>query len=788
MIIPRIFRFLTKLVAVLLVTITLLLLILRFSPQTVLYLANVYSPITIIAERVDTEFLPLTFKFKNIRLSEGKDQQFANLGSLRLSADWVGAIKGQQNFWDIALSDGMVDLRKLPDQKDSPEPQANVEPTPKIDLHRLISTLSARVSNVKLIINDDGYLDLQKIESTSNTNTSTQLNDLKQNISMQFVYALDETPLVINANMESQHNKGLTDIALQLAEIDLSPLLRATSNTQKNDASTSSNGSAANEQEMDWTWLNLIDATRITLSVDNLRYPGVDAQNVYSQVTLDENIDFEVSSNLSLALAERWKFEDSFKLEGKLTPIADKTGAADLNGAIHLETPKIDISLQGDFNLNGQFNNKLQIAISAAQLPIETIPETPTESLIGSFFPLIAKFKVQGESPNLSLSNIDLKLGVSDLRGEINLSIADAAPLQISAQLNSEKLVLGSPSNQEQATELVVVETDKDNKLFSTTPIDWSWLDSPEVDLLISIKDLNLTKYQLYDLNLPIALSDGQLAIAPLTAQFAGGAWASSISMRRLDQGIVLELESDLKDASLEAMNLIPKDQITQGDTNFNIRLESKGSSPQELVEALQGKLLLEIREGQIANDYFEIIGSDLFSELLSKLNPFVKSDPSTELKCMIANLRFDQGDIQVDKSIALETSKISIVADGKIDLVDEKIKLKIVPKTENGIGLGIGTLVKSVSLGGSLTNPVPHVTAGDLLKSGLAIGAALTTGGTSLLADGLLNKAVGANACTRAEKAFTDEAEKLDAIEQEELLKQKLLLETQSEAISPLD
>ena len=61
------------------------------------------------------------------------------------------------------------------------------------------------------------------------------------------------------------------------------------------------------------------------------------------------------------------------------------------------------------------------------------------------------------------------------------------------------------------------------------------------------------------------------------------------------------------------------------------------------------------------------------------------------------------------------------------------------------------------MKLGGTLTAPKPAVSAGGLLKSGLAIGAAISTGGASVVAEGLAKRALNAGSACEAVRKKPD-------------------------------
>ena len=141
----------------------------------------------------------------------------------------------------------------------------------------------------------------------------------------------------------------------------------------------------------------------------------------------------------------------------------------------------------------------------------------------------------------------------------------------------------------------------------------------------------------------------------------------------------------------------------------------------------------------------------------MNKLNPFSKSDPTTELECLVVHMTLDNGVLGFDDSVALQTPKLVIVTDGEIDLSTEKLDLRITPTSKVGIGLNVSSMVRSINLGGTLTDPSPGIDTGGAIVSGLAAGAAISTGGVSLLATGLIDKVVNNNVCEKVRDSYQE-------------------------------
>jgi len=109
-------------------------------------------------------------------------------------------------------------------------------------------------------------------------------------------------------------------------------------------------------------------------------------------------------------------------------------------------------------------------------------------------------------------------------------------------------------------------------------------------------------------------------------------------------------------------------------------------------------------------------------------------------------------GVLKSNNQLVIETTKMEIVGDGSIDLKNETIDIGISPSSREGVGVNVGSLIKFMKLGGTLRKPTPETDALGLLQSGAAIGAAVSTGGVSILAEGLIKRISNAgSACERA-------------------------------------
>ena len=129
---------------------------------------------------------------------------------------------------------------------------------------------------------------------------------------------------------------------------------------------------------------------------------------------------------------------------------------------------------------------------------------------------------------------------------------------------------------------------------------------------------------------------------------------------------------------------------------------------------------------------------------LAQAANPFRTSDPSTELVCAVVRLPLANGVARVDRSIAMETPKLGISASGTADFGHETLDFTFQPKVRKGIAIDITSVADLVRVSGPFAHPAVSVDPVGSAKAIASIGAAVGTGGLSMVAQSLFSWADG--------------------------------------------
>lgn len=382
------------------------------------------------------------------------------------------------------------------------------------------------------------------------------------------------------------------------------------------------------------------------------------------------------------------------------------------------------------------------------------------------FLPLQLALAVHGDVDKLSYEFTEFDWGPNSLVGSGSI---DFAPLRITSTLKASTLHFPGAGSETGGVEPNTDEFES-GTVFSDAPIDWSWLATTSVDVQLSVLELYVLDAVFSDVKMQATGGDGELALGPMTGSFGNGGFDGSLTLSQREEGVALLSAFELDGVDLQAFGFVPEEELTGGALIARIGLAGEGGSVAAIAGSLEGSILVTVQDALVQNDTFELVGSDLLMETLSKLNPFAKTDPTTRLDCALVQFEAVEGVLTASNSLVVETEKMEIIGDGTIDLGEETLSIGFSPSSRAGVGVNVGSLVKFLKLGGTLSNPRPTTDAAGLLKSGAAVGAAVSTGGVSLLAEGMFKRL--ANAGSACERALAGEpilapSESIDAADQ---------------------
>jgi hypothetical protein len=164
------------------------------------------------------------------------------------------------------------------------------------------------------------------------------------------------------------------------------------------------------------------------------------------------------------------------------------------------------------------------------------------------------------------------------------------------------------------------------------------------------------------------------------------------------------------------------------------------------------GQVLFKFEGARMKSQGFQLFGRGLFSTMLIAINPLTSYDDLVDVECGVLHFSVENGVATSGRGLALKLSDLTLLGGGIVQLDSEEIHFVISTKARKGLGINTNTLAKMVRIGGTINSPAITTDVGGLLETGVAIGAALASGGLSLIAQGLHDRSVAnADVCELA-------------------------------------
>ena len=280
--------------------------------------------------------------------------------------------------------------------------------------------------------------------------------------------------------------------------------------------------------------------------------------------------------------------------------------------------------------------------------------------------------------------------------------------------------------------------------VFSDAPIDVAALKDFDAEGEITIGALSLPDGRHLDqVHLQLTLVNGKLDVPVMQATALGGTVLGRLQLdasRASDA--VLSLHVDAKNLDLGALLAAAgvKRELHGGKTEVKADISARGASPRQWASSADGNVIVVVGPATVVSPKGS---TDVpLDRLLEATNPFRNVDPSTQLHCAVVRLPLKNGVATIDRSIAGETSKLGATASGTVDFRNETLDLSIKPQIRQGIPIAVPQVAQLVRFHGPFTSPSVGIDATATAATVARLGAAVYTGGLSIIGESLIAQA----------------------------------------------
>jgi uncharacterized protein involved in outer membrane biogenesis len=382
----------------------------------------------------------------------------------------------------------------------------------------------------------------------------------------------------------------------------------------------------------------------------------------------------------------------------------------------------------------------------------------PIARAAGVKLPALPPFKLTGRLSAAKkvyrAEELALAVGKSSASGRLTADFAGARA-KLAGELAAPRIDLVELRGQRGALAAGGGEGTESGRVFSKEPLPLAALNAIDAEVGVRIGRLVVTpELLLEEVQGRFALERGRLAVKPLAMRIGGGE-AKLDGTLDASSGKNAVLDATLAGSGIELGKMMAAlgrgDDVTGGRTELAASLRSSGGSMAALAGGLDGHARVVTRGARVKGGTLDRLGGDVFVTLANAINPSRKTDPYTDVQCAVVNVPVRDGVIVVDRTVAIETPKVGASMAGTVNLGTERLDLSVRPQAKQGIGVGIGDLASLVKIEGTLKKPTVGVDVKGAAGAAAQVGIGVMTGGLSLLAKGLFDKATMDAPCETA-------------------------------------
>lgn len=424
------------------------------------------------------------------------------------------------------------------------------------------------------------------------------------------------------------------------------------------------------------------------------------------------------------------------------------------SGSVTVQTGSARLTMEGRLPLQAVLTNaavKLQID---AQRPNDLLAFMQLDAGLRTIAPVSLHADLREAGGKLSASAIDARLGKLQVTGSARLDPGGSRPT-VDAQLSIPRLDwvalladAGRPPLPPKAA----------GELFHAHPFAWRALAALQglqgsVDLRI---DSLRTRpgVELTDVSSKVLIDGDRLHLRQVRARLLDGRASGDIVVTATGKRAHMALQ--LQDISLQKWIIATGGiaPLTGGPMQIDALVDAHGDSMKEMAASLTGPVRVRLGPATIASR-----SGAQAEALLTGLTPIfsARNENRIALECAAANLMFANGRAAASPLVGARSQASQLLTSGIVDLRAQTLDLRGRVRARSGITIGLATLTGDVSIAGPLVHPLALLDPTGTPSALLRLGAAIATGGLSIVGTALWD---GANPGTDpCQAVFRDNA-----------------------------
>ena len=395
------------------------------------------------------------------------------------------------------------------------------------------------------------------------------------------------------------------------------------------------------------------------------------------------------------------------------------------------------------------------------------------EYLDGAIHLDAAEFDMAGNKVigDLSILNYLDKTKRPKITGEINIlnfDILEAKKIPKQKKKKASQPTILSPKRSQ--TEIASIEeidieninTNQNNKvknsnskLLPNDPLPFHLIRKNDLDLKIKIGRLRANFFDFENATVNAKSNNGIFQFGPFDGMLGGGHALLQLDVNANSTPALTSLNARIEGFDMSKAGAFRDSNTIEssGDAFTTLAISGSGESIASILGNANGGGLLYFEDMLIKNGTLDLFATDLFKKTLNAINPFKKKKKDTQISCAGFAFNIENGLFKTPYGVAAEANDYSMTGTGQINFATEAIDLEFKTKVKKLLAINpLEKLTGLVKVKGELATPVVTLNPKGIFEIGATVGAAIATGGLSLLAQDQYEKLKAkSELCTKA-------------------------------------
>jgi AsmA family protein len=405
-----------------------------------------------------------------------------------------------------------------------------------------------------------------------------------------------------------------------------------------------------------------------------------------------------------------------------------------------------------DTALNGRLSLARAFDLASLQLDFAATGEDMAElyHLTRLALPNTAPYRMTGrlhrDGTRVDLTDLNGKLGSSDLRGTItvetatkrpmmtadlysdSLNLADiapafgtrvaresgGAPARKNAKVTAPPHAAAAPGDAKAPSASAKGPSNDGARVFPDAKLDPKRIRAMDADVRYRANSVQARKIPFRQVTFRLRLNEGVMKVDPVSFVLAQGRVAGRVQMDARRDTPEVALDARLSDVKLSQFHGEDSPPALEGTLMGRALLHGRGSSAHQVVATADGTVVAVVPRGEIRSAFAELTGINVANGLGLLL---AKNEQQENLRCGVAQFQALKGTL-VAKSLVFDTENVLITGKGEVDLGSERFDLDMSGRPKK---IRLLRVRAPIAVRGTLLHPTIGVKTGNTVGQGAA-------------------------------------------------------------------